>query len=456
MILVWHRSDLRTHDHPALHHAAIASSQLAPVFVLDPVLLEMPYSGRVRIAFLYANLHALNEFYQKLGSSLVVRYGKPEEELLKLAREASAKAIYALRSDEPIGRERDARVKKILEQNGIEFRLLESDTIQQPGTIKSLSDTSYRVFTPFWRTWSNFSIKTLATPVKLEPHTLSSLEIPQPSTNILLPKAGEVTAITQLEEFIRNTGLKYENLRDFPAVDGTSKLSTYLHLGVISPRFAASRAQKAGMTGWVRELCWRDFYRHILFDEPRLATEAFKTTWNSFPWRDSSDDLEAWKTGHTGYPIVDAGMRQLLETGWMHNRVRMIVASFLTKHLLIDWRLGEAHFNELLLDGDLASNNGGWQWTAGCGVDAAPYFRVFNPVTQGEKFDSSAEYIKRFVPELRDLEPKFAHQPWTMTRPPKAYADPILPLSFGRERFLETAKKHLSTTELETLKDHAD
>jgi deoxyribodipyrimidine photo-lyase len=445
MILVWHRADLRTHDHPALHHAARASNKIAPVFVLDPVLLKMPYAGRARIAFLYTNLQALNESYQKLGSSLVVRYGKPEEELLQLARETGAKAVFALRSDEPIGRERDARVKTVLEQNGIELKLFESDTIQQPGTIKSLSDTSYKVFTPFWKTWSSFPITTLATPSKLEPHDLSSLAIPEPNTHIPLPEAGETAAINQLEQFIRNVGLRYESLRDLPATDGTSQLSSYLHLGVISPRYAAARGQKAGMTGWVRELCWRDFYRHILFDEPRLAVEAFKPAWNNFPWHDSSQDFEAWKTGNTGYPIVDAGMRQLLETGWMHNRVRMIVASFLTKHLLIDWRLGEAHFNELLIDGDLASNNGGWQWTAGCGVDAAPYFRVFNPVTQGEKFDSSSDYIKKFIPELRDLEPKLAHQPWTMTRPPKTYADPILPLSIGRERFLETAKQHLKS-----------
>ncbi len=443
MILVWHRADLRTHDHPALFHAAQVSGQVMPVFVLDPVLLKLPYSGQARIAFLYANLQVLNESYQELGSSLVVRYGNPEEELLKLARESGAKAVYALRSDEPIGRERDARVKLILEQNGIEFKLFESDTIQQPGTIKSLSNTSYKVFTPFWKTWSNFSISTLSAPAKLEPHDISSLEIPEPKAHVSLPKAGERAAIQQLEHFIKDTGLFYDSLRDTPAVDGTSRLSSYLHLGVISPRLAAARAQRSGMTGWVRELCWRDFYRHLLVDEPRLAVEAFKPAWNNFPWRDSSHDLKAWKSGNTGYPIVDAGMRQLLETGWMHNRVRMIVASFLTKHLLLNWQLGEAHFNELLIDGDLASNNGGWQWTAGCGVDAAPYFRVFNPVTQGEKFDNGAEYIKKFVPELRDLEPKFVHQPWTMTRPPKTYADPIVPLSIGRERFLETAKIHL-------------
>jgi deoxyribodipyrimidine photo-lyase len=445
MILVWHRADLRTHDHPALFHAARASNQIAPVFVLDPVLLKMPYSGQTRIAFLHANLHALNDSYQQLGSSLVVRYGTPEEELLKLARESGAKAIYALRSDEPIGRERDARVKTALEKNGVELKLFESDTIQQPGTIKSLSDTSYKVFTPFWKTWSNFPISTLATPKKLEPHQLSSLAIPEPNAQVALPKAGETAAKSKLEHFIRSVGLHYESWRDTPATDGTSQLSSYLHLGVISPRYAAARAQQAGMTAWVRELCWRDFYRHILFDEPRLATQAFKPAWNNFPWRDSQDDFEAWKSGNTGYPIVDAGMRQLLELGWMHNRVRMIVASFLTKHLLLNWQLGEAHFNDLLIDGDLASNNGGWQWTAGCGVDAAPYFRVFNPVTQGEKFDVNAEYIKTFIPELRDLEPKMAHQPWTMTRPPKDYADPILPLSVGRERFLETAKRHLKT-----------
>ncbi len=445
MILVWHRADLRTHDHPALHHAARASSQIAPVFVLDPVLLKMPYAGQARIAFLYANLQALNQSYLRLGSSLIVRYGKPEEELLLLAREAGAKVIYALRSDEPIGRERDAHVKAVLEHNGIELKLLISDTIQQPNSIKSLSGTSYKVFTPFWKTWAGLPIPSFATPTKLESHNISSLAIPEPNSQIPLPKAGETAAKSQLEQFIRGVGLRYESLRDLPAVAGTSQLSSYLHLGVISARYAGARAQQAGMTGWVRELCWRDFYRHLLFDEPRLATEAFKPAWKTFPWQEPRQEFEAWKTGNTGYPIVDAGMRQLLETGWMHNRVRMIVASFLTKHLLIDWRLGEAHFNQHLIDGDLASNNGGWQWTAGCGVDAAPYFRVFNPVTQGEKFDSSAEYIQKYIPELRDLEPKFAHQPWTLTRPPKTYPDPILPLAIGRDRFLETAKQHLKS-----------
>ena len=441
MILVWHRADLRTSDHPALATAA-ALGRVVPCFMLDPSLLNQPYTGNTRVQWLYACLQALSESYLALGSSLVLCAGTPEAELLRLARESGAKAVYAIKSHEPIGIARDTRVKTVLEAAGVEFRLFDSDCIHEPNSIKSGSGTNYKVFTPFWRVWTSLPIPTLySTPPHLEPHGLPSLEFPVPSFD--LPKAGEQAALHRLEQFIRQVGLHYETWRNLPNIEGTSRLSLDLHLGTISPRVAATIASKAGMTAWVRELCWRDFYRHILASEPHLESAAFRPEWNDFPWRDAPDEFEAWQTGNTGYPIVDAGMRQLSSTGWMHNRVRMIVASFLCKHLLIDWRLGAAHFNTLLLDGDLASNNGGWQWTAGCGVDAAPYFRVFNPVTQGEKFDSSAEYIKRYIPELAGLPNQEAHQPWTSIRPPKAYPDPMLPLAHGRERFLETAKKHL-------------
>ncbi len=442
MVLVWHRADLRTHDHPALA-SAVARGQVLPCFVLDPGLLVAPYTGNNRVQWLFACLQALSDSYAALGSSLVLCAGAPESELLRLARESGAKAVYALKSYEPIGMARDARVKAVLEAAGLEFKLFAGDCILEPGTVLNGNGSAYKVFTPFWRTWSGVPIpEVCATPQRLEPHGFLSLEFPNP-IGFALPKAGEDAAWQRLENFVGRVGLLYESQRDFPALDGTSGLSLDLHLGTISPRVAANRAVKAGMTAWVRELCWRDFYRHILVAEPRLEKNAFRTDWNDFPWLEDALDFQAWQTGNTGYPIVDAGMRQLSSTGWMHNRVRMIVASFLCKHLLQNWQLGAAHFNDLLLDGDLASNNGGWQWSAGCGVDAAPYFRVFNPVTQGEKFDSSAEYIKRFVPELADLPNKEAHQPWTSLRPPKSYPAPILPLALGRDRFLETAKKHL-------------
>ncbi len=443
MIVVWHRADLRTLDHPALAEAA-ARGAVLPCFILDPSLLVAPYTGNNRVQWLYACLLALVESYKAIGSSLVVGAGSPEAELLRLARESDAKAVYAVRSYEPIGMARDARVKSVLAAAGIELKLFAGDCILEPGLVKNGAGTGYKVFTPFWKTWHTIPMPNLyAAPNRLEPHGIASLEIPKPVTNFTLPAAGEIAALNRLEVFIRRTGLKYETERDYPNLEGTSRLSLDLHLGTISPRVAASRASQAGMTGWVRELCWRDFYRHILVDEPRLGHEAFRKDWIDFPWRKDTQALEAWQHGQTGYPIVDAGMRQLEQTGWMHNRVRMIVASFLCKHLLINWQLGEQHFNTLLLDGDLASNNGGWQWSAGCGVDAAPYFRVFNPVTQGEKFDSSAKYIKRFIPELEGLANKEAHQPWTSLRPPKNYPAPILPLAFGRDRFLETAKNYL-------------
>jgi deoxyribodipyrimidine photo-lyase len=443
MILVWHRADLRTHDHPALHEAA-SRGKVVPCFVLDPKLLTMPYSGNSRIAFLYANLRTLDEAYRTIGSSLVLRAGKPEEELVRLARDGGAMAVYALRSYEPVGRRRDEAVKRALEANGVAFKLLSGDCIFEPGEIKTQTGGSYKVFTPFWRAWSaQVPPDPLPTPKHLEPHDLSSLEFPVSSSSVALPPAGEAAALERLRDFLRHVGLQYEYQRNLPGVDGTSRLSMYLHLGILSPRLAAARAATAGMTAWVRELSWRDYYRHVLWDEPRLESEPYKLAWKDFPFRDASSDLEAWREGVTGFPIVDAGMRQLKTTGWMHNRVRMIVASFLTKHLMIDFRAGENVFNERLLDGDMAANNGGWQWVMGCGVDPAPYFRVFNPVSQGEKFDANAEYIKRFVPELEGLKTTEAHQPWTSLRPPKDYPAPMLPLSFGRERFLEAARRHL-------------
>ena len=412
------------------------------MFVLDPSLLEMPYSGRSRIAFLQANLRALAESYRKLNSTLVVLYGHPEVELLRFAREHGARQIHAIESLEPVGIRRDAKVRAVLEQNGIQLILSRSDTIQPPGSVLSGSGGPYKVFTPFYRSWTNLGLPAI-TPnlTKLEPHGLPSMPIPEAKANVPLPEAGQEAALKILETFVRDAGTHYESRRDLPAANGTSKLSPYLHLGILSARSAAHAAR--AHTGWVRELAWRDFYRHILFDNPHLETSAFKPEWNDFPWRDAETDLQAWTEGQTGYPIIDAGMRQLASTGWMHNRVRMIVASFLTKHLLIDWHEGERIFNDRLIDGDQASNNGGWQWATGCGVDAAPYFRVFNPVTQGEKFDSNAEYIKRFVPELEHLEPKLAHQPWTASRQPAGYPRPIVELKFGRDRFLETAKRHL-------------
>jgi deoxyribodipyrimidine photo-lyase len=450
MILVWHRADLRLHDHPALHAAAASGEAVCPCFVLDPNLLKLPYSGNSRIAFLYANLHALNESYQAIGSSLTVRAGEPEAALLGLAREIGATAVYALQSFEPIGRRRDERVRAALEGEGVTFKLFDGDCVFQPGALKTGSGGAYRVFTPFWRNWSAQALPApLPAPERLEPHGAQSLEIPQPNASVPLPPAGERAASERLRDFLRTVGLQYEYQRNLPALDGTSRLSMYLHLGILSPRVAAVRASNAGMTAWVREICWRDYYRHILFDEPRLETEAYKPVWNAFPWRDAADDLQRWETGTTGYPIVDAGMRQLQAQGWMHNRVRMIVASFMTKHLMLDYRLGEAVFNDLLLDGDEAANNGGWQWVTGCGVDAAPYFRVFNPVTQGQKFDAAAEYIQRFVPELGGLSAKDAHEPWTMTRPPKSYPEPMVSLGAARDRFLETAKRFLKGEEPE-------
>jgi deoxyribodipyrimidine photo-lyase len=450
-VMVWHRADLRLHDHPALLAAIAQNTTIIPVFILDPLLLSPPYSGNNRVQFLYANLAALAKHYAAIGSRLVVRFGQPEQELLILLQESRASVVYAIRSHEPIGHERDTRVATVLQNNGASLQLFDGDTIIEPGLVRTGTGTGYRVFTPFWRTWSSIPWPApRPAPSYLSAHDIASHDIPTSNSMVALPIAGEAAAIAQMQRFLRDHGRYYAESRNLPAQDGTSMLGSYLHLGVLGPRQAAQAAADAANGEWLRQLCWRDFYRHILWDEPRLASEAFKPVWNSFPWRDyrqnnstAASDLLAWQTGQTGYPLVDAGMRQLLTTGWMHNRVRMIVASFLTKHLLIDWRAGEAWFNQHLLDGDLAANNGGWQWTAGCGVDAAPYFRVFNPISQGEKFDPDGEYIARYLPELAALAPKERHQPSLLSRLAVNYPQPIIELAQGRERFLAVAKQHL-------------
>jgi deoxyribodipyrimidine photo-lyase len=451
-VIVWHRADLRLHDHPALLAATAKNTTVIPVFILDPALLGPPYSGNNRVQFLYANLHALAERYSAIGSRLVVRFGQPAVQLTLLVQESQAQAVYALRSHEPAGRERDLVVAKALQTTGIALDLFDGDTIIEPGLVRTAGGTGYRVFTPFWRAWSSLAWPHPGPALSyLTAHTLASATIPMPHSTVTLPMAGEQAAIAQMQRFLRDQGRFYSESRDFMAQNATSQLSSYLHLGILGPRQAAAAAAAAANSQWLRQLCWRDFYRHLLWDEPRLATEAFKLAWNSFPWRDhtqnnstAASDFLAWQTGQTGYPIIDAAMCQLIGTGWMHNRARMLVASFLTKHLLIDWRAGEAWFNQHLLDGDLANNNGGWQWTAGCGVDAAPYFRVFNPLTQGEKFDSDGDYIARYLPELAVLAPEARHQPSMLSRVACNYPQPIIELSQGRERFLAVAKQHLS------------
>ena len=353
--------------------------------------------------------------------------GRPLDALRRLAAETGASALFAEEDFSPYARRRDAAV-----QRALPLTLTGGVAVRRPAEVQKAGGGPYTVFTPFSRAWRALRPPTegdlLPAPAHLPspPTELDSLPIPAPPARPALFPPGEAEARRRLERFVSDRIFAYGEGRNQLDAEGTSALSPYFRFGMLSARTAVVAALKAGRSAgsayarqsadaWLSELIWREFYLHILYHFPDVLKTAFQPGLRRIPWRDAPDELEAWKAGRTGYPVVDAAMRQLAETGWMHNRARMIVASFLVKDLLIDWRQGEQHFMDRLVDGDPAANNGGWQWTAGTGTDAAPYFRIFNPVLQSAKFDPQGRFIRRFVPELARVPDRFIHAPWTMS-----------------------------------------
>jgi deoxyribodipyrimidine photo-lyase len=433
--LWWLRRDLRLVDNLALNSALEHASQVAPVFILDPALIGSGYVGEKRTAFLFAGLRELDRSLRQRGSYLILRTGEPGEQLQRLLHECQAQAIFAEPDYSPYASQRDARVS-----SNLPIHWVGSPAVQPPDSILKNNGQAYTVFTPFSRAWKALpepqSEMKFSAPERIPTlEGLESLAVPdQPALSIGVPfTAGEVEAQRRLESF---TQVSRENLdpwlppvyryasgRDRPDLDGTSMLSPYLRFGILSPRQAVVAARQAiraapdedarhSAETWLNELIWREFYIYILYHHPRVRRENFRLP--DVRWENNLDHFAAWCTGQTGYPIVDAAMRQLQISGWMHNRARMIVASFLCKDLLIDWRWGERWFMQHLIDGDPAANNGGWQWTAGTGADAAPYFRIFNPVSQGQKHDPQGVYICRWLPELDRVPEAFLHEPWKM------------------------------------------
>jgi len=413
--LLWLRRDLRRADHPALAAAAEAGRVL-PVFVIDPAFFDD--AGPVRRGWLAATLRALDESYD---GHLCLRHGDPAAIIPALAREVGATQVHVSTETEPGGAARDRRVRAALADQDVEWVETGSPYAVTPGRVMNRTGQPYRVFTPFSRAWQEYGWRPPATePAALELATASShngaWELAEAATAtcpIELPPAGERAALDRWAEFLDEGLLGYDGHRDRPDLHGTSRLSPYLKFGVVHPRTLL--ADLAGRTGkgaqrYVAELAWREFYADVLHHNPDSLTSDLNQL--GVDYDDPGEAFDAWCAGRTGYPIVDAGMRQLLAIGWMHNRVRMITASFLTKDLHAWWPPGAQHFLDHLIDGDLASNTHGWQWTAGTGTDAAPYFRVFNPITQGEKFDPDGEYVRRYVPELRHLAGAAAHRPW--------------------------------------------
>ncbi|HRQ23871.1 MAG TPA: deoxyribodipyrimidine photo-lyase, partial [Anaerolineales bacterium] len=406
----WIRRDLRLADNLALHSSMEAGSVL-PVFILDPAFSSQ---SPCRRDFLYAGLHALDNELRKRGSYLVIRKGKPVDALRQLFNEVRADAIHAEEDFTPYARRRDALIAKLLP-----LQLVSGQTVQHPKSILKKDGRPYTVYTPYSKAWKTAlgAIKLIPAPEKVNtPRGIASEGLPKFEENPLF-LAGEQEALRRLDQFTNLPITNYHEDRNRMDLDGTSALSPYLRFGMLGLRQAVHAAKLSnlqifqpsnskGAEIWLNELIWREFYIQILYHFPHVAKTAFKESLANIPWRNDPSEFQAWKEGRTGVPVVDAAMRQLKETGWMHNRARMIVASFLVKDLLIDWRWGEAWFMENLLDGDIASNNGGWQWTAGTGTDAAPYFRIFNPVLQSTKFDPNGDYIRKLVPELRGLNAK--------------------------------------------------
>jgi deoxyribodipyrimidine photo-lyase len=457
--LVWFRRDLRLADNPALDRARSRHDRVVPVYIHDPEA-EAPWQpGAASRWWLH---HALNDLAERLddrGVALVVRQGPAGDALEALIDETGAAAVYWNRLYEPALVERDSRIKSTLRDRDIDAESFRAAMLFEPWELLRDGDQPYRVFTPYWRRMQKDWRAVSTAP---EPRELAGPSSRPESMAIddlgLLPEVrwdrkleaawtpGELAGRRRLKHFIEDTVSRYESLRDRPDVDGTSAMSPYLHFGHVSPAQVVEALEPSGELpggkgplGYVRELAWREFSITLLHYFPDLPDEPLQDKFAEFPWRDPDDyrhDLEAWQQGRTGIPIVDAGMRQLYATGWMHNRLRMIVASFLTKNLLIPWQEGARWFWDTLVDADLANNTQGWQWTAGCGADAAPYFRIFNPERQAERFDPEAAYIHRWCPELDGLDLKQLERMDDDERERRDYPRPLVDLKDSRQRAL--------------------
>lgn len=450
-IIHWFRRDLRLSDNAALAAAAHdAGGAVLLVYILDDTILFGRWASGARTAFLLDNLRALDAALRERGGRLILRRGKPLDELLKLAHESGARGVYWNRDYTPYAIRRDSEAKEALRGAGLEARSFKDAVIWEMDEVATGEGRPYTVYGPYARRWRQQVADSSI--VVLPPPELVALEQwpeggPIPSVEALgmhngaaIPAAGEAVAQARLSEFgdlRRKEGLaNYAEQRDFMAVLGTSRLSPYLRLGVISVRACLRltldleakggpkvSAARNSLERWAGELAWHDFYAQVLYHFPHVLRGAFKPQFDALEWENDETLFAAWKEGRTGYPLVDAAMRQLAQEGWMHNRSRMVVASFLTKDLLIDWRWGERHFMNLLVDGDPAVNNGSWQWAAGTGTDAQPYFRIFNPASQGAKFDREGAYVRRYVPELANVPNKHIHAPHLMAPAEQLRAD---------------------------------
>ena len=439
--IFWFRRDLRLQDNAGLYHALKSKNPVLPLFIFDKNILDdLENRADARVQFIHDTISNLNEELSKLGSSIIVRYGKPIEVWKNLSKEFEIGEVYTNRDFEPYALERDESVKELLSLSEIEFHTFKDHILFEKNEVLKDDGTPYTVFTPYSRKWKAKLETRLSKDAKGKPISyffksypnekyfdhffqIKKQKLPSLKSMDFHPSSILIPSKTVQQSLIK----KYTEQRNFPAIRGTSQLGIHFRFGTISIRQKARAAQQLNET-YLNELIWRDFYSMIMAHFPHVVTNPFRAKYDHVEWVNDKAAFEKWCEGKTGYPMVDAGMRELNATGFMHNRVRMVTASFLTKHLLTDWRWGEAYFAKKLLDFDLASNNGGWQWAAGCGTDAAPYFRIFNPESQLKKFDKDCEYVKKWVPEFGT----------------DAYPEPIIDHKFARERCLTAFKTGLA------------
>lgn len=429
-LIVWIRRDLRVHDNAALFEACEQAEQVIPLFIFDPAILKREDTGAARVAFLLDALRVFDTNLRKRTGRLIVRRGNAIEELLRAVEDFGTDGVFHQRESEPFGRKRDEAVAAALKERGKAVETFSGLGVFEPEEIRSLGGTPYTVYSPYKREWFSRPAeaplpapRSVPVPPEIQSEPLPSAAELKFSSHQKFDCGGEEAAQRLLGDFLAAKIDSYDTRRDLLSEDGTSKLSRHLHLGTISSRFvvdavrqsAREKITEPGQSTFLSEIAWRDFYLQILYHFPHVSEGAFRVKYDALEWENDEMLFAAWKEGRTGYPIVDAAMRQMNATAWMHNRARMIVASFLAKDLLIDWRWGERYFMQQLVDGDQAANNGGWQWAAGTGTDAQPFFRIFNPTSQGLKFDPEGAYVKRWVPELARVPANFVHTPWKLS-----------------------------------------
>ena len=464
--LVWFRSDLRLQDNPALRNAFEQAKNVHAVFIFSNNQLKKHNEANVKIDFLKSNLFLLEEKLNKLNVPLTIinssGFNNDASLIEQFIEKKNIKKVFwnnQFGEDEAI---RDKLVKILLDKKNIDYETYNDQIIYEPGFLKTGQGLPYSVFTPFKRKWiENFEMDFLDIEYRYEARNnldyssnVRDFDFNYKKThqvNMELWPAGEDEAETRLLRFLNEKAIDYSKNRNDPILDGTSRISPYLALGIISSKKCILEALKInnfefnsghiGVTKWIDEIVWREFYKNIMFSFPKVSKgQPFQDYSKTILWRYNEDEFNAWKEGKTGFPIVDAAMRQLLNEGWMHNRLRMVVAMFFTKNMLHDWRLGEAYFMQNLIDGDFASNNGGWQWSSSTGTDAAPYFRIFNPITQSTNFDKEGTFIKKYVPELKDLDKSVIHNPSIEHRKYCKYPEPILDLKESRLRAIDAFK----------------